>query len=152
VGQSCIACDTSDCDSADGVKIRTDPPVTQVPEVPHAAPPAAAGQPPFWNEQPAQAVVHQPMAPAIRRPVRSKRDAHPRYASAAVGNPVHLGEGNRKRKHNRKRNRKGNCKGIRIVTFVAPLEMPWGADPQQPGRSEFNSLFEQTATWRLDVK
>jgi hypothetical protein len=110
----------------------------------HAAQPA--GQPPIGNKQAAQAVVHQPMAPAIRRPVRTKRNAHSHHANAAIRNPVHLGEGNRKRKHNRKRNRKGNGKGIRNVTFVAPLEMPWGADPQQPGRSE------PTATWRPDVK
>jgi hypothetical protein len=79
-----------DCDNADDVEIRRGLPVTAIPQVPPAA--QQAGQPLIEDEQPAEAVDHQPTAPATGRPVRATRDAHLRYASAAMKNPVHGGE------------------------------------------------------------
>jgi hypothetical protein len=83
----------SDGDSTDEVEIRWDLPVTAVPHVPPAA--QQAGQPLIGDEQPAQAVDHQSTAPATGRPVRAAWNALPRYASAAVPNPVFGGQGSR---------------------------------------------------------
>jgi hypothetical protein len=83
----------SDCNSADKVEVSWNLPVTAVPQMPPAT--QQAGQPLIGNEQPAQAVDHQPTAPATGQPVKATRSAHPRCVSAVVRNPVHGSEGNR---------------------------------------------------------